>query len=294
MDGKHTKMKKISIRSIFIAPKDKLLVQVDLSQAESWIVAYASGDQNMIHSLNHSDIHTDSGAALFHSDNYCTHEWTKLPNETRQCKKCKCEIEKTGRYIGKRYNHASAYRMKPPRAAQVINKDSDKPPYVTVTLSESKKYSGLWHARYPNVSKVWWPDIEYRLNRDFRKLTTCYGRTRQFFQKWGDELFKEATAFEPQSTVADHFNGAIHPQLEIRGGLLEIYNELIKPYNDRRIINQSHDSCIVEVPKNEANEVGLQMMTLLRRPIVMNGVEFTIPVDGEIGERWGELEPLKC
>ena len=99
-------MKKVSIRSIFVASKGKLLVSVDLSQAESWIVAYASGDQNMIWSLNNSDIHTDSGAALFASDKYCTHNWTKLPNETRKCKQCGYELEKTGRYIGKRYNHA--------------------------------------------------------------------------------------------------------------------------------------------------------------------------------------------
>jgi len=286
-------MKKVSIRSIFVAPKGKLLVSVDLSQAESWIVAYASGDQNMIYSLNYSDIHTDTGAALFDPDNYCQHKWRKNLDESRSCNLCGYTLDKTGRYIGKRFNHASGYRMKPPRAAQVINKDSDKPPFVTVTLSESKLYQGRWHIRYPNVSKVWWPDIEYRLNRDGRKLTTCYGRTRQFFQKWGEELFKEATAFEPQSTVADHFNGAIHPQLGIPGGLLLVYTKLIKGYDDRRIINQSHDSCIVEVPDKEARDVGIEMQSILRRPIVINGVEFTIPVDGEIGERWGELEPLK-
>jgi DNA polymerase I-like protein with 3'-5' exonuclease and polymerase domains len=183
--------------------------------------------------------------------------------------------------------------MKPPRAAQVINKDSDKPPYVTVTLSESKLYQGRWHNRYPNVKQVWWPDIEYRLNRDGRKLTTCYGRVRQFFQKWNDELFKEATAFEPQSTVADHFNGAIHPLLGIEGGLLSVYRKLVRPYSDRKIINQSHDSCICEVPTSDAKDVGIQLQQLLRRPIVINNQEFTIPVDGEIGDRWGELEPLK-
>lgn len=286
-------MKKISIRSIFVAPKGKLLVQVDLSQAESWIVAYASGDQNMIHSLNHSDIHADTASSVVvDPENYCQHVWLKA-NDTHTCINCKLEVIKPARYIGKRTNHASGYRMKAPRFVQVVNKDSDKPPYITITLNQGKLYQQRWHARYPNVSKVWWPDIEYRLNRDGRKLTTCYGRTRQFFQKWGDELFKEATAFEPQSTVADHFNGAIHPLLGIKGGLLEIYRQLIQPYPERCIINQSHDSCIVEVPKGEAREVGLEMQRLIRRPIVMNGVEFTIPVDGEIGERWGELEPLK-
>lgn len=287
-------MRKISIRSIFIAPKDKLLVSVDLSQAESWVVAYLSQEMNMQWSLNNSDIHTDTAGALFHPENYCQHHWKKLPSEDRECTKCGVIIDKTGRYIGKRYNHASSYRMKYPRAAQVINKDSDKPPYVVVTLSESKTYQERWHKRYPGVSQNWWPEIEYKLNQN-RTLVTCYGRKRQFFQRWGDELFKEATAFEPQSTVADHFNGAIHPLLGIRGGLLQVYNDLIKPYaRERSIINQSHDSCIVEVPKSDAIDVGYQMQKLIKRPMVIKDVEFTIPVDGEIGERWGELEPLKA
>lgn len=286
-------MKKVFVRSMIVAPKGKLLVAVDLSQAESWIVAYLSQEQSLIHSLNFSDVHTDSAAALFFPDNYCLHEWKKNLDESRTCKKCGIVVVKTARYIGKRYNHASSYRMKPPRAAQVINKDSDKPPYVTVTLGESKLYSERWHKRYPAVSKLWWPEIEQKLSYN-RTLVTTYGRPRTFFQRWGEELFKEATAFEPQSTVADHFNGAIHPQLGISGGLLKVYKVLVKPYNEIRIINQSHDSCILEVPATSARDIGFQMQEFIKRPIIIKDVEFTIPVDGEIGERWGELEPLKA
>jgi DNA polymerase I-like protein with 3'-5' exonuclease and polymerase domains len=277
---------------MIVAPKGKLLVAVDLSQAESWVVAYLSQEPNLQWSLNNSDVHTDTAAALFFPDTYCQHQWKKQPNEDRVCTKCACIVTKVMRYIGKRYNHASSYRMKPPRAAQVINKDSDKPPYVVVSPSESVIYSGRWHGRYPSISKLWWPEIEAQLSKN-RTMVPTYGRKRVFFGQWGEELFKKATAFEPQSTVADHFNGAIHPTLGIPGGLLEIHKQLVKPYNDRKIINQSHDSCILEVPKNDAIETGIMMQKLLKRPLVIKGVEFTIPVDGEIGERWGELEPLK-
>ena len=282
-------MRKISIRSQFVAPKGKVLVMVDLSQAESWIVAYLADERNMQWSLNNSDIHTDSAAALFAYDNHCQHIWLKWEAGHR-CRTCDLIIEKTARYIGKRYNHASAYRMKPPRAMQVINKDSDKPPFVVVTLGESRTYSERWHARY-NL-KIWWAQIEQQLNQN-RTLVTPYGRKRTFFAAWGDELFREATAYVPQSCVADHFNGAIHPELGVQGGLLHIKADLIDPYNDRKICNQSHDSCIVECPQQDGAELAQQMMRLIRRPIVINGVEFTIPVDGEIGERWGEMEPIK-
>ena len=285
-------MKKISLRSMYVAQPGNVLVAADLSQAESWIVAYLANEQSMKRSLNFSDIHTDAASALFFPDNPCLHKWKKKEDgETRFCVECAIEIVKTARYIGKRYNHASAYRMKYMRAAQVINKDSDKPPYVTVTLTESKMFSERWHAKY-NL-KGWWADIENRLNSQGRTLTTVYGFRRTFYAAWGDELFKEATAFEPQSTVADHFNGAVQPELGVRGGLIEIYRQLVRPYNDHRIINQSHDSCIMEVPASVGVEIGQRMMKLLKRPLVIRGEEFTIPTDGEIGDRWGEMEPLK-
>lgn len=283
-------MKKVSVRSMFVAPPGKLLVTADLSQAESWIVAYLAQEKNMQWSLNCSDIHTDTAAALFSPDVFCQHEWLKHDDMFTCTKGCGVVIVKTARYIGKRYNHASAYRMKYARAAQVINKDSDKPPFVTVTLSESKLYSERWHARY-NL-KNWWSEIEHKLS-ETRTLVTTYGRSRVFFDAWGDELFKKATAHEPQSTVADHFNGAVHPELGIAGGLITIYRNMVRPYPDRRIINQSHDSFIAEVPTADAEDFLQEAMLTIRRPLVVKGVEFTIPVDGELGERWGEMEPRK-
>lgn len=281
---------KISIRSMIVAPPGKILVAADLSQAESWIVAFLADEKNMQWSLQKSDIHTDTAAALFAPENYCVHTWKKHDDDFT-CVKCAHEVVKSARYIGKRFNHASAYRMKYLRAAQVINKDSDKPPFVTVTNSESKLYSERWHARY-NL-KIWWADIERQLEQT-RTLTTPYGRSRMFFAGWGDELFKEATAYVPQSTVADHFNGMLHPDLGIPGGLKEIRRTLVSPFKDRAIINQSHDSCIIECPAQDGPELAQQMMALIKRPLVINGHEFTVPADGEIGERLGEMEKIKC
>lgn len=287
--------KKISVRSMYVAPKGKVLVACDLSQAESWIVMGLSGDRNMNYSLLYSDIHTDSAAALFFPDVFCQHVWKKgadaSGNDVWDCTLgCGTQIVKTARYIGKRYNHASAYRMKPPRAAQVINKDSDKPPFVTVTMAESKMFSERWHARY-NL-KLWWREIEEQLNNN-RTLVTPYGRSRVFFAAWGEELFREATAYVPQSTVADHFNGMLHPELGIEGGLKWIRKRYVLGYPDRRIVNQSHDSAIIECPIGDGEELCQDMMRTLKRPIVIKGVEFTIPVDGEIGPRWGEMEGRK-
>jgi len=256
---------------MFAAPKGKLLVACDFSQAESWVVAFMANEYRMQNSLMYGDIHRDTAAnAIF----YCPVDQVTIDM----------------RYLGKRCNHALAYRMSGQRMAQVINKDSDNPPYVTVTVSEADLYRNRWHSYY-NI-KGWWGEIEAQLNKD-RTLYNCYGRKRVFFGLWGDELFKEATAFNPQSTVADHANGMLHPELGIPGGFLEVYRQLVKPYGDHKMVNQAHDSCMLEVPRDIAHEIAGQVRHLLMRPLVINDQQVVIPVDAEIGESWGKMEKLK-
>lgn len=263
-------MRKISIRSQFIASPGNVLIQWDLSKAESWVVAWLADDPNMKQSLLYGDIHTDTAAnALFH-----------VPKE---------EVTKVMRYTGKRWNHASAYRMGYKKAMQVVNQESDKPPYLVVSLQESKTFSNNWHAYYPNVKNVWWADIEEKA-RVNRTLINTYGVIHVFFERWGDELFKQMTAWEPQSTIALHMNGMIHPELGIPGGVVEVHRQ----FKDAlKIVNQSHDSIIADVPKQHVDDVLVPVSNLIRRPLVVNGEEFTIPVDAEMGERWGELESVE-
>lgn len=260
-----------------MASKDHLLVNFDLAQAESWIVAYLANEQTIKHVLQTGDFHRETGQRALNK--YTDEEWLLLDDSVR----------KVLRYTGKRYNHASAYRMGAFRAAEVINKDSDKPPYVTVSVAESKEYYQAWHSYY-NI-KPWWNAIEYELNQT-RTLKTPYGRIRYFFNSWGDELFKEATAFVPQSTVADHMNGAVQDELGVEGGVLWVYRKFMKP-GFIKIVNQSHDSILCEIHKKDVLDLCPQIQKELLRPIVMNGEEFTIPVDCEIGERWGELKEQK-
>lgn len=259
---------KYKIRSMICAPKGKVFVSCDLSQAETWVVAYLSNSVEMKDALLNSDIHKRTAAAIYNR------EFNLVTVDER--------------YTGKRINHASSYRMSPERFTQVYNKDSPIP----ISIKQSREYSLIWHNLYPEIKDFWWRDIESQLNKS-RSLTTPYGRKRIFFQQWGQDLFKEATAFVPQSTVADHFNGMLHPKLGILGGLLEIKRQIVDKYpGEIKIVNQSHDSAMLEVPLRMATEIGLQCMSQLRRPIPINGEECTIPVDCEIGERWGELEKL--
>lgn len=270
----------IPFRSMFVAAKDHLLVSFDLSQAESWVVAYLANEPNMKWALANSDIHLETAVVLF----------GKSKDELLALKQSDETQFKSMRYIGKRYNHASAYRMSYLKAAQVINADSDRPPYVVVTNPESKRFSEKWQQHYLGI-KGWWNQIELELSTS-RKLITPYGRERTFFGTWGNELFKEATAFVPQSVVADHLNGLIQPELGIKGGLMEVYHQYVET-GIFTIVNQSHDSFIAEVHKDRVEDVIEPVTKLIRRPVVINNEMVTIPVDCEVGERWGCLTKRK-
>lgn len=254
---------------MYVAKKGHVLLAFDLSQAETWVVAHRADEYNMMDALKNGDIHTRTASILYGK-----------PED---------EITKIERYAGKQNNHAQSYRMGVNRLMEVFNKQSDKPPYMTVTLDEAKMMAYKWHGYYK--LKAWWDDIEYRLSSQQRRLTTCYGRTRTFFGQWDDSLFKEATAYEPQSTVADHALGCVHPELGIRGGILGV-SRLLAPYADTTLVHSAYDSVTVQCPANLADELGPLVYKQMHRPLVVNGHEFYIPVDGEVGERWGELEKI--
>jgi DNA polymerase I-like protein with 3'-5' exonuclease and polymerase domains len=253
------------IRSMFIPSLNSQFLAMDLSQAETWVVAFTARERSMKDALQNSDIHKLTASVLFERDT----------------------ITKEERYIGKRCNHALSYRMSPNRLFQVFNKDAQLSG-VSITLQQAKAFHIRWHSFYKILG--WWSEIEGELNKA-RTLTTIYGRSRTFYGRWGDEMFKEATAFIPQSTVADHALGATQPELGITGGLVGIW-KWCQRNKDCRIVHTAHDSVMLEIPLNREKEVAEEILPLFARPMIINGEQFTIPVEVEHGERWGELN--KC
>lgn len=274
-------MSGIPIRSIVCAPAGKVLLSFDLSQAEAWVVAFLADEPNMKAVLGTGLIHELSARIIFEMG---------LPDITDRAA-MKNGVSKNQRYLGKKMNHSCNYLTSPFMIAIMINKESDKAPYVTTTVRETKRYHKLWTGFF-NLNS-WWGGIKDNLNRNGRTLVTPYRRERQFNEAWGDSLFKEATAFVPQSTVADHMFGAVQPEIGITGGLLGIKRNIIKSNRDIKMINTSHDSCLLEVPIGMEGEIIPAVMKELSRPIMIHGEEFTIPVDCEIGERWGELRKME-
>jgi hypothetical protein len=86
------------------------------------------------------------------------------------------------------------------------------------------------HLASPNIRNVFHAEIQQALSDNNCVLVSPHGRRRQFLNKWGEELFKEAYSFIPQATVSDHLKLAM---LRIRKRL---------PVPHFYFVLESHDS----------------------------------------------------
>lgn len=258
-----------SLRCIIIPDDGYELAEFDLNRGESWVYSFLSLDPELmrIH-LEGGDFHSETASAIsiaFGSRHYTVDEVISLYKSG----------DKFGyrlRYLGKRINHASSYRMGPFRGAEIVNEESDETG-ITVTVAQMRKSQELWRQKYFMVPE-WWRQIELKLEKD-RTLITPYGRKRVFYGFWGEELFKEATAFVPQSTSVDYLNV----------GMLKVYNELVKK-GLCELLHQQHDSILIQYREERRAEVIPEVMSRLVSKLVINGHEISIPVEAKYGPVW--------
>jgi len=146
--------------------------------------------------------------------------------------------------------------------------------YAGVSTREGRRHLKKYKQTYPKVD--WWhKEIEKKIRMD-RTLTNPFGRRRVFYDRMGGDLFRDATAFIPQSSVAD----AIHRATR------NIHARLPHP---ARIVLQLHDALTVQAPKNILEKCKNIMVEELERPFKIDDVEIVIPTDPEIGDNWEEV-----
>lgn len=263
------------LRPMFIADEGKEFCEFDLGRGESWVYSHLASDPEMM------DIHTSGGD--FHAETASTisYAFAMEPLTADEINAKISEGDKAAdrlRFLGKKINHAAAYRMGPITAADEVNKEADDTG-ITITSAQAKVALRLWRERY-FCMPMWWDAIVKQLGID-RTLVTPYGRKRTFFERWGDGLFKEATAYVPASTSADYTNH----------GLLRVYNELqLKGAYDLEILLQVHDSILTQYDPRHREEVIGEVTKRIQSRIVVNEHEIMIPVEAAYGPSWGELK----
>jgi len=231
------------IRDIFISDPGFILIKVDLSQVEARLVAYLAEDPTMMKVFeNGEDIHSKVASMVL-----------SIPLE--HIGKNSAERKK-----GKTCVHAANYLIGVQKFASIID----------LPRNEAKKLLG----RYYSLFKlgVWHDKIREQIKKT-RTLITPFGRKRKFFDILGDNLYRAAIAFIPQSTASDHINrGAVRlePQLPPRA----------------QILLQIHDELVIQCKIKDQEKVITLIKKELSQPITINGREVVIPVDIGVGTDW--------
>lgn len=267
------------LRIMYIADEGYELAEFDLNRGESWVYAFLSMDPELvrIHTTG-ADFHAESAAVfqdVFGGGGFSAEEISKIAKSDEHPQNDLCYKL---RYMGKRVNHASAYRMGSFKGAEVVNEEADETG-ISITPSQMGEAQKRWKQKYFGI-QGWWDEIDKTLYNT-RTLTTPYGRERQFFGWMSDHLKKEATAVVPQSTSVDYLNH----------GMLRVFDELVmEGFCALELLHQNHDSILVQYPIEHRADVHHEVKErLTREPVHINGHDVTIPVEGSYGQNWKEL-----
>jgi DNA polymerase-1 len=276
-------------KKFLIADPGYFLLEIDKRQAEWVVVAYASGDANMISAIEQGiDVHTHTASLMFDCDlDLIKYENKKIGHTTdaelifeiRQSdeilRKMCSNFPRTmsARQCGKRSNHGLNYG-EGYRQFALINEIEER---------EAKKVVAMYHQIYPGIGQ-WHESIQRQLGKG-RTLENCFGRRVRFLGQWNDSLFKSAYSMLPQSTVVDGLNQ----------GMVKIYKDKwIVQYQDIDILAQVHDSILLQVPLSflSKRESFIKFLSLLHdytSPLMeYNQRPFKIASDIKCGLNWGE------
>lgn len=242
-------------RRIFVPRAGCEFVGADLSQAEARVVAWLAQDQLMMEFFRSGkDIHRFYAAIIFN----------KPPDLVSKHPE---------RYVAKRIEHGSNYKMGPRKLVSVLRNEG-----IIVAESDAIRYQREYFKTFPGIQR-WQNEVEQVVRR-FRSLTTCFGRKRVFLGIFDDDLVREAISYEPQGTVGELTNRA----------LLTLQDSL--PVGCRLVL-QVHDSVLIESPVEFRSQVIRALEVAFDIPLTIKGEILRIPIEVSAGPSWGDLKEIQ-
>jgi DNA polymerase I-like protein with 3'-5' exonuclease and polymerase domains len=272
-----------------------ILIELDLAGAEWVIVAYVSGDKNMIgviesgkspHIVTGSLI-TGVPEELVEAEHKVIGSLTDRDTIADLRKQIKGLLmdqyflpsSMSIRQGGKKSNHGLNYNMQYKRFAL----ENEIPENDALRIVHA--YS---HTAYPGLQD-YWAMIRDCLRKD-RTLVNLLGRKVRLLGEWGTELFDKAYSYIPQSTVAGI-------SLDAMASVFEDQRPVMRP---AQIMAQVHDSVVFQYPEGKHMDDDLLRIAQFivhakehMSPVLKYGAhEFTLGVDAKVGRSWGEMTSI--
>jgi DNA polymerase-1 len=257
--------KGINIKSAFQTKPGTVLLAVDLRQAESRFVAYDSADLNLIQTLEDPlrDIHSEVACQILQT--------LGKPLSLMTDPKTK----KFWRQLGKKSGHGANYSMKEATFMDSCIQEMD----VVLTKQEATGILEAYHQLFPGI-RLWHKRLRTELAQQ-RKLTTPFGWERYFYGRLDDDMFRQAYAFRPQSTIPFITNRLMLHLLDLRDRGETTFGLLL----------QCHDSLLLECPPEEVVTLAeAASKTEDWHPLIeLSGGILVIPTETEVGPNYGEM-----
>jgi DNA polymerase I-like protein with 3'-5' exonuclease and polymerase domains len=267
------------IRSMLVAGDGYCFIQADLSQAEARVVTLLADDLDTLALYDTHDIHALTASWFFGGieDNYS---------------KKVLGYECPERFAGKTLRHAGHLGASKRRASIEINTQARKYK-INYTLSErsAEKALKIFHDKFPKLKQVYHESVIKALEKNRRLrapipsgIKAPSGGIRIFYERWGDELNRQAFSYIPQRSVSEHTKAAA---IRIRTNHRWI-----------KIVNEAHDALLAWVPKERAEECAAIMRNEMQQPLDFSNCtiergKLIIPSDIEIGYNYQDLSKFK-
>jgi DNA polymerase-1 len=240
-----------SIRKVFIPHNlDSVILSADYSQIELRVLAHIAGDENLINAFKHSsDIHTKTASEVF-----------GVPID---------EVTKTMRSNAKAVNFGIVYGIGDFSLAQDLG----------ITKAEAKKYIDNYLESYPKVKEYMDRIILEAENKSY--VTTILNR-RRFIPEINSSN-KVVKALGKRLAMNAPIQGSAADIIKL--AMVNVTNELEKKGFKSKLILQVHDELILNVYKDEIDEVKSLVKKEMENAITL---EVPLIVDVNIGDSWYE------
>lgn len=268
-------------RHPIVVEEEEVFLQADSSQAEARVVWLLADDEEALELVDTIDYHAYTAV------------WFFGPNEELfNYDKKKLGYEHPIRFCGKTLRHAGHLGAGKRRAAISVNTDARKYKIpIIITESIAERALQIFHTKQPRIQQVFQAGIVECLKKN-RQLTAALpwgidapcGGKRTFFERWGEELFRQAFSYIPQRTVSDNTKMAgIRIRREIPG---------------IKIVMESHDALLFSIPISKVQQYAVIIKKEMERPIDFSQCSLKrrrlkIPCELEIGKNYRDFSKFR-
>lgn len=258
---------------------NSIFLQADSSQAEARVVWLLANDEEALTLVDSIDYHA------------LTASWFFGGTEQDYSKKV-LGYEHPIRFVGKTLRHAGHLGAGKRRASISVNTDARKFK-IPIMISEAQADQALkiFHSKQPKIQQVFQSSVIECLKKNRTLIAPVpygvnskVGGRRVFFERFGEELFRQGFSYIPQRTVSDNTKAA---GLRLRERIRGI-----------KIVMESHDALLFSIPEVQLSEWSGIIREEMERPIRFDTCsiprrDLIIPCEIEIGHNYRELKKFK-